>query len=168
MIDVAWRHQEVFHPFDEAKKERMTKVIRSFLAAAQGFWTYICAHNWLRKSYAAVARKWLLLLCNSKRFFINGAMRKKEQVAESYLFFFLSAAQGFEPRKWRSQSPLPYRLATPLRCIFCCTLRCGIYYSRKWGICQYFFESFCEKIANFEKLSFCMRKFAKRLYFLCK
>ena len=39
---------------------------------------------------------------------------------------FLAAAQGFEPRKWRSQSPLPYRLATPLRCIFCshCVVRC--------------------------------------------
>ena len=31
------RHQEVHHRWDDAKKERMTKVIRSFLAAAQGF-----------------------------------------------------------------------------------------------------------------------------------
>ena len=81
---------------------------------------------------------------------------------------FLAAAQGFEPRKWRSQSPLPYRLATPLRCIFSCTLWCGIYYSRKWGKCQAFFESFCAKFVIVEKIAFCPIKFAKRLYFLCK
>ena len=35
-----------------------------------GFRTYICAHNWAVEYNAMVARRRLLLRCNSKRFFI--------------------------------------------------------------------------------------------------
>ena len=44
---------------------------------------------------------------------INQYSSQKERATLSCCSFFLAGAQGFEPRKWRSQSPLPYRLAMP-------------------------------------------------------
>ena len=46
--------------------------------------------------------------------------------------FFLAGVQGFEPRKWRSQSPLPYRLATP-QCVGFVLTTC-ILYQKKFGL----------------------------------
>ena len=48
------------------------------LVGVTGFWTYICAHNWVREWYAVIARKWLLSQSDSKSFESVESRRKIE------------------------------------------------------------------------------------------
>ena len=79
----------------------------------------------------AVFLKWYLFFCTL--YPQTSWLRKSEETREKppkswdfggskpwYLFWlhYMAAALGFEPRKWRSQSPLPYRLAIALYVLF--------------------------------------------------
>lgn len=69
------------------------------------------------------------------------------------LYHLLAGVKGFEPLEWRSQSPLPYRLAIPQCLIFrlACFLNSKIYYISENLICQYIFYNFSKIIHNKKK-----------------
>lgn len=57
-------------------------------------------------------------------------------------FVHLAGVEGFEPSKWRSQSPMPYHLATP-QYYFVLYCRDNVdYYITLKSDCQAFFEIF--------------------------
>ena len=57
-------------------------------------------------------------------------------------FVHLAGVEGFEPSKWRSQSPMPYHLETP-QYSFVLHCRDNVdYYITSKSDCQAFFEIF--------------------------
>ena len=44
---------------------------------------------------------------------------KQKQTLLGLLLYYVAGVDGYEPTKWRSQSPLPYRLAIPLFNFLC-------------------------------------------------
>lgn len=65
---------------------------------------------------------------------------------------YLAGVEGFEPSKWRSQSPMPYHLATPQYSLsYHCRDNVDYYITLK-SRCQAFFEIFFDFFRLFQFL----------------
>ena len=76
-------------------------------------------------------------------------LTKKSIWQLSQMLLVIAGLEGFEPSKWRSQSPLPYRLAIAL--YVCKRLRAGYkaeLYSKVWDLTIPFCKNFAPKIIS--------------------